>query len=57
MKNIIWHYIIIKGFEYEKGYRYRLKVIITQGDSRLDIPTENFKLIEILSKIKIQTDK
>ncbi|MDM8159370.1 DUF4377 domain-containing protein [Labilibaculum sp. K2S] len=47
----------IKGFEYEKGYRYRLKVIITQGDSRLDIPTENFKLIEILSKIKIQTDE
>ena len=47
----------IEGFEYEKGYRYRLKVIITQGDPRLDIPTEKFKLIEILSKVKVQTNK
>lgn len=49
------HYLYIgriEGFEYEKGYKYRIKVLISPiKNPPMDGHTENFKLIELISKV------
>ncbi len=43
----------IKGFQYESGYEYLLKVYKTFPDERLqDIPNVEYTLIKIISKTK-----
>jgi hypothetical protein len=44
----------IEGFEYVEGYEYRLKVRITSAENPSILePAESFRLIEILSKEKV----
>jgi len=44
----------IEGFEYVKGYEYRVEVLISPIDNPpMDGHTESFKLIKLLSKIKV----
>ena len=49
------HYLYIgriDGFEYEEGFTYRIKVLISQiKNPPMDGYTENFKLIELISKV------
>ena len=45
----------IIGFEYEEGYEYRIKVLITPiKNPPMDGPVESFTLIEVLSKEKVE---
>lgn len=45
----------IDGFEYEEGYEYQVKVLITTlSNPPADGPLETYKLIEILLKNKVE---
>lgn len=45
----------IEGFEYTEGYEYRLKVLITTiKNPPMDGHSETFKLIELISKTKVE---
>lgn len=51
------HYLYlgrIEGFEYVKGFEYRVKVLISPIDNPpMDGHSESFKLVELLSKVKV----
>ncbi len=51
----VTHYLYIgriEGFEYEFGFAYRIKVLISPvKNPPMDGHTENFKLLEIISKV------
>lgn len=47
----------IEGFEYKEGYEYKLKVLITTIENPpMDGHSEKFKLIELLSKMKVEIE-
>jgi len=45
----------IEGFKFEEGYIFKIKVLITKEERLLySLPGVTYKLIEILSKVKVE---
>ncbi len=54
------HYLYlgrIENFEYEEGFEYRIRVLISKIENPpMDGYTESFKLIELISKTKVNAE-
>lgn len=53
-----WFYDRIEGFEYEPGYRYELRVEVTDVDNPpADGSSKRYRLVQVVSKKKVEPER